>query len=309
MTQKQKLLNQYSDWLKMRNYSIQTYKAYMCSVRKFWEYCEKQRGNPAFDKTTAVQSYLAHRMSDQKRDFSTVNGDYSALQWFYKYVLGREWNVRKLIRPKKEKRLPRYISPQQVAQLVEGCKFQKHKVMFLMYYSTGLRLSEARLLKWEDVSFEEGIIHVRKGKGAKDRIAILQDQLADLLTDYRQSIPETQHYVFAGRHYKKPISARAVQWAFIQARRRAKLPEWVTAHVLRHSYATTVLKNATDLLTLKELLGHKKLVTTSRYLHLNIAHYKTSHNPLTHQCLNVPIQQSKENTPLEKSSDSLVKTL
>jgi len=309
MTQKQKLLEQYSDYLKMRNYSVQTYKAYMGSVRKFWEYCEQQCGNSRFEKENAVQSYLAHRMSVQKLSFSTVNGDYAALQWFYKYILNRPWDLKKLIRPKREKRLPRYISPEQVEQLVEACQFQKHKIMVLTYYSTGMRLSEARMLKWEDVSFEEGIIHVRKGKGAKDRITILHKEMAELLKDYRQSIPAAQVVVFAGKHYKSPISARAVQWAFIQARRRAKLPDWVTAHVLRHSYATTVLRNATDLLSLKELLGHKKLSTTTRYLHLNIDHYKKSHNPLSHQCLNVVIQESQQNTPSERSSDDLVNAI
>jgi len=309
MTQKQKLLDQYSNYLKMRNYSEQTYKAYMCSIRKFWKYCEQQRSNANFDKDNAVQSYLAYRMSVQKRSFSTVNGDYSALQWFYKYILEREWNARKLIRPKKEKKLPRYISPEKFAQLVNACQSQKHKILFLFYYSTGLRLSEARKLKWEDVSYEEGIIHVRKGKGAKDRIVILHKEMADLLKDYRQSIPAAQVVVFAGKHYKSPISARAVQWAFIQARRRAKLPDWVTAHVLRHSYATTALRNATDLLTLKELLGHKKLSTTSRYLHLNIDHYKRSHNPLSNRCLHATIQESHQDTRSERSSDDSVNAI
>ena len=115
MTQKERLLHQYSDWLKMRNYSLSTYRAYLGTVRNFWRYCEQQKCNPKFEKVNAVQSFLAHRMSVEKRDYSTVNGDYSALQWFYKYVLDRPWNVRKLIRPKKEKRLHRYISPEQVA--------------------------------------------------------------------------------------------------------------------------------------------------------------------------------------------------
>jgi len=297
MTQKEKLLVQYSNYLKMRNYSIDTYKSYMCSVRKFWEYCERQRGNPSFDKDNAVQSYLAFRLTVQKRNFSTVNGDYSALQWFYKYILGREWDVRKLIRPRMEKRLPKYINPKQVAKLVDVCPNQKHKVLFLTYYSTGLRLSEARKLNWEDVSFEEGIIHVRKGKGAKDRIAILHKDMADLLKDYRKILPASQTLVFAGKYYKDPMSKRAIQWAFVQARRKAELPEWVTAHVLRHSYATNVLKNKTDLLTLKELLGHKKLVTTSRYLHLDTSHLKISHNTLSHQCLQTVIQQTQKDLP------------
>lgn len=291
MTQKEKLLRQYSDYLKMRNYSMQTYKAYMGSLSKFWDYCERKKKDADFDKSNAVQSYLAYRMGVEKRDFSTVNGDHSALQWFYKYVLNREWNVRKLVRPKKEKRLPRYITPEQVSQLLEATEYRKHQLMFLLFYSTGLRLSELRLLLWEDIQFGEGILIVRKGKGAKDRIVVLHSEMSDLLIEYRKGQHPNQQLVFEGKLPNVPIACRSVQWAFINARRKAKLPDWVTPHTLRHSYATSALKNGTDILTLRELLGHKKLATTARYLHLDTAFLKKSYNPLSDQCLNVPLKK------------------
>ncbi|MFK7982245.1 MAG: tyrosine-type recombinase/integrase, partial [Saprospiraceae bacterium] len=173
MTQKERLLKQYSDWLQMRNYSLQTYKAYLGTIRAFWHYCESKEKDATFEKANAVQSYLAHRLTVQKRDYSTVNGDYAALMWFYKNVLNREWDLKKLKRPKKEKRLPRYITPHQVSSLLSAVSCEKHRLLMLLYYGTGMRLSEARLLLWEDVNFEEGIIWVKKGKGAKDRLVIL----------------------------------------------------------------------------------------------------------------------------------------
>jgi len=297
MTKKEELLVQYSAYLKMRNYSLSTYKAYMGTIRMFWSYCESRKEDSDFKKSDAVQSYLAYRLSVQGRDFSTVNGDYSALQWFYKYILGREWNVKKLIRPRKEKRLPRYLCPEQVSLLIKSADSEKYRLMFMLYYATGVRLSEGRLLKWEDVVFEEGIIHVRKGKGAKDRIVVLHSELSALLSAYRQMLPSAQVYIFAGKDYRYPISARSVQRAFIQSRRRAGLPEWVTAHVLRHSYATSALKNQTDVLTLKSLLGHKKLSTTSRYLHLDTAHFKSTHNTLSHTCLTTILEQTHQALP------------
>jgi integrase/recombinase XerD len=291
MISKEKLLQQYSDFLRMRNYSEQTYKAYMGTIRMYWKWCEERRGNPRFDKKHAVQSYLAFRMSVQKRDYSTVNGDYSALQWFYKYVLNRKWDVQKLIRPKKEKRLPKYISPQQVNQLVEATNCRKHKIIFLLFYSTGLRLNELQQLKWEDIKFEEGIIQVLKGKGNKDRIVVLHEQMEVMLQEMRKEQNPNQILVFEGNTVNKPIAPRSVQWAFINARRKAGLAEWVTPHVLRHSFATVALRNQTDLLTLKELLGHKKLATTARYVHLNIDFLKSSHNPLNNECLTATIQE------------------
>ena len=101
-------------------------------------------------------------------------------------MLNRDWNVRKLIRPKKEKRLPRYITPQQVSALLCAVSFEKHRLMILMYYGTGMRLSEVRLLLWENVNFEDGIIWVRKGKGAKDRVVMLAQGLAEKLQSYRR---------------------------------------------------------------------------------------------------------------------------
>ena len=318
LKRKEQLLLAYSNWLRMRNYSQQTYKAYMGTIRMFWDFCEQRQNDPTFDKANAVQTYLAYRMHEQQRDYSTVNGDYSALQWFYKYILNREWNVRKLIRPKKEKRLPRYINPQQFAALLSATTCKKHQLLMLLYYATGLRLSEGRFLKWEDLDFEQGIIFVASGKGAKDRIAILPPDLAAQLKSYRLTQRSSQSYVFEGKTMGKAIAPKTVQWAFKLARQKAGLPDWVTAHVLRHSYATSSLKNGTDILSLKTLLGHKKLSTTSRYMHLNVAYFKTRYNPLSPTCINQQLQQallappnsdtppsSPPSSPSDKSSDSL----
>ena len=146
ISKKEKLLHEYSEFLQMRNYAQSTYKSYMGTIRNFWIWCDSRQKDPKFDKKNAVQSYLAYRFSEEKRDYATVNSDYSALQWFYKYILNREWDVAKLVRPKRPKRLLRYITPEQVRQLIEATSFKKHQVMFLFYYSTGMRLSELRCL-------------------------------------------------------------------------------------------------------------------------------------------------------------------
>ena len=301
MTKKEQLLQQYSDYLRMRNYSESTYKAYMGSVRNFWLWCDGQKkSNPHFDKTNAVQGYLAYRMFERKMDYATVNGDYSALQWFYKYVLNREWNIKKLVRPIRPKRLPRFITPEQFNALLRATTYRKHQMMFLFYYSTGMRLSELRNLKWEDIHFDEDIIMIRNGKGGKDRIVILQTEMKALLLDYRQEQHPNQILVFEGNRVGIAIAPRSVQHAFRYARDKAGLPEWVTTHTLRHSFATTALKNKTDLLTLKELLGHKKLETTAQYLHLDTNFLKQSYNTLSNQCLSQAIQavQNVRKTPI-----------
>ena len=294
MTEKERLLNQYSDWLQMRNYSPSTYKAYMGTIRSFWKYCETKKGDENFDKSNAITSYLGYRKR-MGMDYSTINGDYSSLQWFYKYVLNREWNVRKLIRPRREKRLPQYLSPSQVNKLVEETFYKKYKVIILLMYSTGIRLSEMRHLKWEHIKYDDGLIHIEKGKGFKDRIVILHDEMSKILKEYRTDQREEQEYLFEGRRLGRPIAPNTVFWALRRSREKAGLPCWVTSHVLRHSFATNSLKNGTDLLTLKELLGHKNITTTLRYVHLSKAHLKQSHNPLTDQCLSVSIKAASRN--------------
>ena len=304
MSKKEQLLETYSQWLRMRNYSEQTYKAYMGSVRKFWTFCEKRKGDANFFKRNAVQNYLSYRLNVEKRDYSTVNGDYSALQWFYKYVLDREWNLRKLIRPRKEKRLPRCITPKQVALLLEHTSCDKHRLMILVYYCTGMRLSEVRFLKWEDINFSEGVILVKKGKGNKDRLAILPKGLDEQLLRFKQLQRPTQQYVFEGKTAGVAIAPKTIQWGIKLARQKAGLPEWVTAHVLRHSYATVHLKNGMDVVGLQKLLGHKKLSTTTRYLHLNIGHYQNGYNPLAEPCLNASLKVL--NLPSEELSANSV---
>lgn len=226
--------------------------------------------------------------------------------------------MKKLIRPRKEKRLPRYITPQQVSDLLSSTSSKKHQLMMLLYYATGMRLSEVRLLHWEDINFEEGLIFVQRGKGAKDRIVVLPSDLPRQLQTYRQTQRPNQRYVFEGKTMGKAIAQKTIQWGIKKARDKAGLPSWVTAHVLRHSYATALIKNGTDLLTLKHLMGHKKLETTTRYLHLNIPHYKRTYNPLSEPCLTTHLQQPLLSLPapdeaplpstlLEGSSDNLVK--
>ena len=297
MTTREKLLQDYWNYLQMRNYSIDTRRSYLGGIKRFWNFCESRRGDKNFDKNNAVQTYLAYRTGVQHRDFSTVNGDYSALKWFYIGVLGRTWDLNKLKRPKAEKRLPRYISPGQFSSLVQAGETAQTKLLFLLYYSTGMRSNEGRLLKWEDIAFDEGFIHVRKGKGAKDRMVVLHPELEELLKEHRKGQREGHLYVFSADGGANPFPKGTLYSLFVNARRKANLPDWVSAHVLRHSYATTALRNGTDILSLQELLGHVQLRTTARYVHLNVNHLKRSYNPLSDQCLHATIQNREQPLP------------
>lgn len=300
------LLNQYLQCLQMRNYADSTIKSYYNALSLYYSWCEKQvSSNPHFDKANAPQAYLAWRMKVLHLDFSTVNNDYTAIRHFYKFVLDRPWSIRKLPRPRKEKRLPKYLSPQQVALLLNHTKFPKYKIIFLLFYATGIRLTELRSLQWENLDIDQRTILIKNGKGHKDRFVVLHLDIYAMLLQFKPTEALPTDYIFYGYKPTEKLAARTLQYAFITTRRSAKLPEWVSAHTLRHSFATALLKNGTDLVTIQKLMGHKYIKTTLTYLHLDAQHFQSTYNPLSDPCLNVSNQTAAVlTTPLEIVSDS-----
>lgn len=273
-------LLQYEQWLTLKNYAKKTKKSYLCSVKMFWNFCENRGKLDAdFDKKDAVKIYLLHRFEEQKVSWQTINGDYSALRLFYKNILHRHWDIRKLPRPKKQKTLPKVISPAQVQLLIDSGTTFKHKVFFTLLYSTGLRLGEALRLRVEDVDVAGMRLRVLDGKGHKDRYTLLSAECLDMLRFYFRAFRPEGGLIFNGREKGKAWSEKAAQMAFVAARHRAKLPEFVTAHTLRHCFATHLLQTGTDLVTIQKLMGHKYLKTTARYIHLDHHHFTKIQNP------------------------------
>lgn len=276
----EKYLLEFNQWLTLKNYSLKTKKAYLSSVKMFWRFCERQRKSDAdFDKKDAVKIYLLHRFEDQKVAWQTINGDYSALRLFFKNILNRDWDLRKLPRPKKEKSLPKVITPEQVQQLIDCGTTFKHKVFFTLLYSTGLRLGEALRLRIEDVDVAGMQLRVLNGKGKKDRFTLLSPQCLDMLRFYFRAFRPEGGLIFNGKRKGQPWSEKAAQMAFVAARRKAKLPDFVTAHTLRHCFATHLLQSGTDLVTIQKLMGHKYLKTTTKYIHLDQQHFTKIQNP------------------------------
>ena len=262
-----KYLQQFENWMTLKNYSPKTIKSYLCGVRQFWDFCEQRRGDATFSKVNAVEIYLLHRFKKQQVSWQTVNGDYSALRLFYVHILGRRWDLRKLPRPKKQKTLPKVITPKQVALLIENGACYKHKVFMTLLYSTGLRLGEALRLRVEDVDVAGMRLRVLDGKGHKDRYTLLSVETLDMLRFYFRAYRPKGGLIFNGRQEGVAWSQKAAQYSISEARKKAKLPVFVTAHTLRHCFATHLLQSGTDLVTIQKLMGHKYLKTTARYIH------------------------------------------
>jgi integrase/recombinase XerD len=170
-------------------------------------------------------------------------------------------------RPRKEQSLPGIISKQDVVRLINQAGKYKQQVFVCFVYATGLRLSEALNVKFEDIDRDRLQIHVRRGKGAKDRIIHIPECLLEVLTDYYKYY-KPENYLFNGHKKGRKYSNSAAQWIMRQARKNIKFTKRASIHTLRHAYATHHLESGTDLVYLKSQLGHKHLKTTEKYIHL-----------------------------------------
>lgn len=273
------LLQQFEDWMTLKHYSEKTIKCYLASVRNFARFCEGRQREAGWDKSKAVETYLLYRFKTQGLSWQTINGDCSGIRLFYVHILHRPWDQGKLPRPRKEKYLPRAISKKEVERLLESAGCLKHQVFFLLLYSTGLRLGEALRLRSGDIDSERMQVRVRVGKGNKGRYSLLCSELLQALRIYWRSERPSGGWLFNGREAGSPWHERSAQHAIITARRRAGLPEHVTAHTLRHSFATHLLEDGTDLVSVQLLLGHKHIKTTARYIHLQASHFRQIPNP------------------------------
>jgi len=182
-------------------------------------------------------------------------------------------------RPKK---LPVVLSREEVQLLLKTPKLLKHRVMLGLLYGCGLRCGEVRNLQIKDLDFDRKMLHIRQGKGRKDRYVPLADMLIRGLEKYLDA-EKPIIWCFNGNDREgKPValSPRGVQWVVLQARQRSGIKKEITTHILRHTYATHLLEMGLDIMTLKDLLGHVDIQTTLVYLHVSRIDKQQAFSPL-----------------------------
>lgn len=290
-----KYLVQFEEWLRFRNYTSATIRSYTMSVKNYWLWCEaQQKVDASFDKTNAPQQYLGKRMG--RLSFSTVNSDYSAIRLFYEKILKRVWEVAELPRPRTVRKQPPLLSEEQVVQLIESVSNHKHRTVLLLIYATGLRLSEVSGLEISDINGSLGVVHLRQGKGLKDRcIPLPASVLLELRKYYAAYRPEK--YLFNGAEPGTPLACRSIQNVFKNALIRTRITVKASVHTLRHCFATHSLRSGADIKSIQYILGHTQLNTTAGYLHLCRHHLSQLPNPAIKLCTPPPLRD----TPSAKS--------
>lgn len=245
--EKENLLRRLDEEIRLRGFSRETGKAYAMVVREFLE---------------AGKSPREFLLACTTKSRATMRTVYFALKFFHKEVL-RERFAEELPPAKAEARLPTVLSREEILQMVQGTRNLKHRAALCLLYYAGLRLSEAVSLRWEDVSFERSLIHIRQGKGGKDRVVFLHSQLEESLIPIRHQEGPLLLSERGGRYNK-----RTIQMIVRQATRGAGIRKPVTPHTLRHSFATHLLEGGADIRYIQQLLGHKNLQTTQIYTHV-----------------------------------------
>jgi integrase/recombinase XerD len=197
---------------------------------------------------------------------SRLNQHFSALRFFYGRTMARPDVVSFLTRPKRPKRVPAVISAEEVEGILRALESPKFRVLFATIYATGMRICEACKLETRDIDASSGAIHIRQGKGAKDRDVMLSPRLLGLLRAYWKQERPVAPYLFtskSGRPLHPKVGRRALELATARAGLKGRR---VTPHVLRNSFATHLLESGTDLRTIQMLLGHESIDTTARYI-------------------------------------------
>lgn len=258
--------------LTIRNYSPNTIRSYIYHVSQFARYFGKSPDQLGVQEIREYQVYLAH---EKKLSWSIFNQAVSALRFFYFITLNREIELERIPYGKRPRKLPVVLNHDEIARLFDATLCPKHRALLMTLYGAGLRLSEGLHLELRDIDSCRMLIHVRYGKGGKDRYAWLSPTLLEQLRSYwRAYRPRT--LLFPGMYPNRFADPGALQSAFRRARRWAGISKPATCHTLRHSFATHLLEAGVELPVIQRLLGHRSLNTTAIYLHVALSASQTS---------------------------------
>ncbi|MFC1800632.1 site-specific tyrosine recombinase/integron integrase [Nanoarchaeota archaeon] len=260
--------------LKLRGFSERTVGNYSFHVKKFLAFNQKP---PKEVDEDDIKKFMAHLMSELKYKPVSINLALCSLRFFFENIIDKQLftKIRSL---KPERKLPTVLSKAEIKLLIDSAKNKKHKLMIEFMYSSGLRVSEVVKIKIDDLDMHEKIGKVIAGKGKKDRLIILSNNLIEHMREYLAGRNDENPYVFkvADRH----MSIRQAQQVVKTTSEKAGIKKRVFCHALRSSFATHLLEAGTDIRMIQELLGHASISTTERYTKVSTEQLKKIVSPL-----------------------------
>jgi site-specific recombinase XerD len=269
-----------TEWQTKMNKSMQvagmgerTREAYSRAMRKLVEHCDK---SPELIAEDELLDYFIHRQDVTGWAPATMRICYTGIKFFFKHVLKREWHLLSIAQARRERRLPAVLSREEVKRIMAKVDTFHNRAYLQTVYSCGLRLQEGLYLQISDIDGARKMIHVHRGKGAKDRYVPLPDATLDLLRRYwtthrnpKLIFPAVGRTRNLAPKSTIPMSIEGVQGGFRRAKIGAGInKQGVSVHTLRHSYATHLLEAGVNLRVIQKYLGHANIETTMIYLHL-----------------------------------------
>lgn len=264
--------------MRVRNYSDDTRIAYVRYVRRLAEHYGR---SPDKLSSVDVRDFLVHLVEVGKVGPSTLRQFACALRFFFRITLGKDWEITalRIPMPRGAKTMPVVLSTDEALRLLGALSNRKHRTILTTLYGAGLRVSELTRLKLGDIDSARMTIHVRLGKGKKDRYVPMSETLLTTLRDYWRAYRPTE-WLFPGKDSRKPLTRRTVQRICEKARASAGIRKNISPHTLRHSFATHLLEAGTDVRTIQFLLGHASLSSTGIYTHVAIGNLRSATTPL-----------------------------
>lgn len=256
--------------LRIRNYSQRTAESYVYYNEELLRFCEK---DPREVDTEDIKNYLD--FLSQGRSTSTVSVAYNAIHFYYGEIWKRNFFLN-IHQPKKAKYLPVVLSKEEVRRMIEMTRNPKHNCIISLLYGTGVRVSELTHIKMRDIDLDRKMLRVFQGKGKKDRFVMLPEKLLAILTTQAR-LKRADDFLFTNGRDDR-LTEATIQKIVSHAAERVGIKKNVSPHTLRHSFATHLLENGTDIRYIQELLGHAKLQTTQIYTHVarnDLAHLRS----------------------------------
>ncbi len=261
--------------LELKRYALNTCKIYISLFERFINYYP-QKDIIALSEQE-IRKYLQVLIQEKKSN-SYINQTINSIKFYYEVVMGMPNRFYSIERPRKEQKLPQVLSKEEILAIIANTNNIKHRCIVSLLYSAGLRRSELLDLKVEDIDSKRMLIHIKNAKNNKDRYSLLSETvLKELRIYYKEWKPKK--YLFEGLKGNK-YSGSSVKEIVVKASEKSKINKRVTPHMLRHSFATHLLENGTDLRYIQTLLGHSSTKTTEIYTQVAVNNFKSIKNPL-----------------------------
>ena len=252
------------DDMRLRGLAESTQRLYVDAIKGLAKYYNRSPDRITEDE---VRQYFLYLTQTRKLAPNTLCIRMYALKFLYQNTLNRQWRLLKLVRVKKAVKLPVVLSREEVSRLLNLIRRPQARMSCLMMYSCGLRASEATHLQVTDIDSQRMVIHVRAGKGNRDRYVLLPERTLTLLRDYwAEHRPDP--WLFPAQNGRDPIDRNSVAFDLKATLRESGIKKRVSCHTLRHSYATHLLEEGTSLRAIQGQLGHQSLKSTLIYAHL-----------------------------------------